>query len=106
MADNFGPHSPKGGGRLDQIQGLGRPNLGRRFVDAEVRRAEAFVEDVLAPQRLEPAGLRSVAEKVSRAVRLPGEKNKGGRPGLGAPWLALGISRAEYFRRRKKGGGG
>jgi hypothetical protein len=29
--------------------------------------------------------------------------NKGGRPGLGAPWKALGLSRAAYFRRKKDG---
>jgi hypothetical protein len=29
--------------------------------------------------------------------------NKRGRPSLGAPWKALGISRASYFRRRAHG---
>jgi hypothetical protein len=30
-------------------------------------------------------------------------KGKRGHPSLGAPWDALGISRATYFRQRKKG---
>lgn len=36
--------------------------------------------------------------------RIGGQKSKGGgRPGLGQPWEALGISRATYFRRKKSG---
>jgi hypothetical protein len=86
------------GHRLSQIRGLGLTGLGRLYVDearpfpkARVTRGMAGVD---ARPRPQPSANSNA------------EKNKGGRPGLGKPWDGLGISRAEYFRRRKKGGGG
>jgi hypothetical protein len=98
MADQFGPHSPKGGPRLDEIQGLGRPNLGRRFVEVEDRGAGDG-------PRVPSAGPGPAVVQVARRGRVGGKGSgpKGGRPGLGAPWLALGISRATYWRRKKGG---
>ena len=93
MADNFGPHSRKGGGRLEAQQGLGRRG-GIRFVDVE-------------PAVKEVKSLSNLPPQLSKAPGVVGKRPgpKGGRPGLGRPWEAEGISRAEYFRRRKKAGG-
>lgn len=41
-----------------------------------------------------------------RAPALPvveAKRNKGGRPSLNEPWLALGIKRRAYFYRKKAG---
>jgi hypothetical protein len=98
MADRFGPHDRKGGPRLEQIQRLGRGGLARQIVEdrgplpfTDRRAAEAlgFLEDLH----------RAPAAEKAEGV------NKGGRPGLGKPWEAEGISRAAWFRRKKGGGG-
>jgi hypothetical protein len=41
-------------------------------------------------------------QQFSASQAKKGRKSKGGgRPSLGEPWEALGISRATYFRRKK-----
>jgi hypothetical protein len=40
-------------------------------------------------------------QATNNAVGLVPQRNKGGRPSLGAPWKALGVSRRTYFRRRR-----
>jgi len=120
MVDDFGPHAERHGGRLRQIQSLGRRG-GVRFVDAE-EGAEAG--SVGATRRLHAdPGLLELAEFGREVKRLeaaeelvrgtPGtmklapvvEPRGRGRPKFEGvrPWEALGISRAEYFRRRKAG---
>ena len=42
-------------------------------------------------------------DPIQASIRKAEAGAKGGRPALGQPWLALGISRATYFRRKKAG---
>jgi hypothetical protein len=105
MVDRFKAHAPEDGPRLEQIQGLGRRGgLAAQYRDAPtaaVRAAEELVKGTPGTKRLGAEGVRRVAEKVGGAVAVG--RNKGGRPGLGEPWKALGLSRAAYFRRKKEG---
>ena len=103
MVDDFGPHAERHGGRLAQIQGLGRRG-GIRFVEAAAGAARSCGEKPTKPRELERTDRPVRPPRVGSVVRAAGV-NKGGRPGLGKPWEALGISRAEYFRRRKAGRG-
>ena len=102
MADNFRAHRREGGPRLDELQALGHRG-GIRFVDAgagDVVRRVGLKEVVSLQQNQDP---------LSKAPGVGAKRSgpKGGRPGLGRPWAAEGISRAEYFRRKKarKGNG-
>lgn len=100
MVDNFKAHDRKYGPRLEELQGLGRRG-GIKFVDdapaPAIRRREVRpVQTGITPPPLSKAPDAGVGRSGP----------KGGRPGLGEPWVSAGISRAEYFRRRKKEAGG
>jgi hypothetical protein len=90
---------------LAQIQGLGPPGLGRLMLGRE-RAAGA----ALAASGEKPT-LPREPERADRAVRPPlagkgaegGGRGKRGPPPGPRPWLALGISRATYWRRKKGG---
>ena len=112
MADDFGPHAERHGGRLAQIQGLGRRG-GVRFVDEAAGAARSCGEKPTQPRELErtdrpvrPPRVGSVvrAEGGGKLTPVVGPRGRG-RPKFEGvrPWEALGISRAEYFRRRKAG---
>ena len=99
MVDDFGPHSERHGGRLRQIQSLGRRG-GLRFVDG----AE--------PERLPLAKGNQIRKTGDFVHQGPAQATEAPRRGRGRPkfegvrpWEAEGISRAEYFRRKKGGGG-
>jgi hypothetical protein len=130
MADQFGAHDRRHGPRLEQIQRLGRGGLARLYVEAEVSpgravpvgrgEGEGRLDGGSSPQfsagaaRGASEGKPTTPPANSNQTRKTGdfvnqelaEKNKGGRPGLGKPWEAAGISRAEWFRRKKAGEGG
>jgi hypothetical protein len=99
--DGFGPSSDRRGPRLRRQVESGLTAMQRRYVDVtpEPSGADGRREGRVSPPRSvpAPAGHEHPPERVSGP--------KGGRPGLGEPWKALGISRAEYFRRRKAGAG-
>ena len=128
--DQFRAHDVRHGARLGQIQGLGRRGLfrdrgpaGRPDADRSppprsLEPAPAVVvaarrERVFAASNVEKkmvqrtSGGGPAAGELGEGGARPAEANpsrsKGGRPGLGAPWVALGISRAAYFRRRAAG---
>ena len=93
----FGGHSEKGGPRLGAQVALGLTGFARQIRNVE---EGAAVGNALVP----PMAHRDIewsAPKPAKARSGP----KGGRPRFEGvrPWDAEGISRAEYFRRRKKG---
>jgi hypothetical protein len=102
MADDFGPHAERRGGRLGQIQRLGRPGLGRLYVEESGARASGACA--------ETSEARPIPTSASTTPEAPamGARRGRGRPKFEGvrPWEAAGISRAEYFRRKKGGGGG
>jgi hypothetical protein len=105
MADQFGPHNRKWGPRLDQIQALGRRGgLASQIVDVEPAAAGADRGGPTKPPVIARAATRPPpGERVSEAGA--NDNRKGGRPGLGKPWEAEGMSRAAWFRRKKGVGG-
>ena len=109
MADDFRAHGRGHGGRLEEIQGLGRRG-GLRFVDVgkpAERGAQAYLppRDLPMPkhgfQELPPAAGQHSAYPAQATAAL----RKAGRPRATGvrPWEAAGLSRTEYFRRRKAG---
>jgi hypothetical protein len=98
----FKGDSPDKGHRLRELRDAGLTALQRRYVDIE---AEA------GPGRKEVRPMTTISpNRVSRAPDVAGGGRsgpRGGRPRLieGEPWVAEGISRRTW-ERRKKGAGG
>jgi hypothetical protein len=80
------------GGRLAERRGSGLTAMQRRYVTIE------------ESENLRPKAHRDIEwSEPAREVRRSGPK--GGRPRtVGDPWVAAGISRTEYYRRKKSGG--
>ena len=99
MGDNFRAHRRELGGRLEELQGLGRRG-GLRFVD----NGDA---GVLARVLKEVVPVQASSSPLSKAPDVSARRSgpKVGRPKASGvrPWEAEGISRAEYFRRKKAG---
>ncbi len=92
----FGGHSEKYGSRLPKQVALGPPGFARQIRN---------VEEGAAP--VPPRAQRDIEWSAPKPAKAR-SGSKGGRPRFEGvrPWDAEGISRAEYFRRRKKGAGG
>jgi hypothetical protein len=104
MADNFRAHDPKLGMKLGRVQELGPPGLARQVRGAFKEAATtgvAFVKDgrvLTDAEVLAPAG---------PAAAPAAPRGKRGRPRVEGerPWEALGLSRAAWYRKKKKEGG-
>lgn len=89
MGDNFKAHRADLGDKLGQLQALGPSGLARR------------IEEARAAERARVVAQREVGAVVER-VKGEGLRKRG-RPGLGKPWEALGVSRATYFSMKRAG---
>lgn len=89
---------------MAQIQGLGPPGLGRLILGRAGAALAASGEKPTPPREPERAD-RPVRPPLAGKVAEGGGRGKRGPPPGPRPWLALGISRATYWRRKKGGGG-
>jgi hypothetical protein len=102
MAGDFKGDRAELGPRLQRQKDLGLTSFQRQIRAVE---EGARADDVRSVGPVAPEAHRDI-EWGERPLAAKGRSGpKGGRPGLGEPWKALGISRAAYFRRKKGGGG-
>jgi hypothetical protein len=101
----FGAHDRRHGGRLERQVWLGAVGVARRYAevdptDREIERSQARLGALLGL-----ADQQATEAPVEKPPSQPGVKRAIGRPRIeGArPWDEAGISRAEWFRRRKAG---
>ena len=123
MADQFKAHDPGKGARLGQVQALGRPGIGRMIDRLEgtvlshgvppVRTASLAAGAARGARPGAADGGPGISRARGTAIPAPAEgsvvdkvaEGKGGRPKrVGEPWVAAGVSRATWFRRKKGGG--
>lgn len=107
MPDNFKAHADKYGPKLGDGQASGETELQRRYREAEDRERERIMEGRKA-RRMEAmeAAWKAEADRYEGQARMIEEARLGKRAAhrprvVGEPWKAEGVSRAEWYRRRK-----
>ena len=120
MADNFKAHRGELGPKLGASQASGPTGLARRIELAREREVarrrgdgptEGASPSVAVCHEVEQSGAERGTKGEGAAVKADLAVSTGKRPAhrprvIGEPWAAEGLSRAQWYRRRKKGDGG
>lgn len=86
--------------RLSPLEHLPRSNIARRFAPTGMA-SERVVTDAIRSSGKETVvrQIRDANPLIKPAAEI--EPKKRGRPSIGKPWEADGISKAEWYRRQK-----